>query len=93
MAGESAEMSVEGLHEVLVQRAIRPCKSRVDHRVPLAIDSMSTRGPCDRGDIDNSARPVVLTADLVALLLGELLTRQESPPTGWQRLRRVLRRR
>ena len=93
VAGESAEMSLEGVHELLVRRAIRPCESGLDQRVPLAMVSMPTTGPVTAVDIDNSACPVVLTADLVGLLLGQLLTRQESPPTRWQRLRRALRRR
>ncbi len=89
--GESARVGVEGLHEVLVRRALRPCEPCVDHRVPLATVSVPTSGPVTEGAIDNSMRPIVLTADLVEFLLGDLLRRRQTSPTWWTRLRRMLR--
>lgn len=88
--GESARIGVEGLHEVLVRRALMPCEPCLDQRVPLATVSVPTSGPVTAGAIDNNVRPIVLTADLVEFLLGDLLRRQDTSPTLSARLRRVL---
>ena len=75
---------------MLVRRALRPCEPCLDQRVPLATVSVPTSGPVTAGAIDNSVRPIVLTADLVEFLLGDLLRRRQTSPTWWARLRRVL---
>lgn len=89
-SGEAARTGIEGLHEMLVRRALRPCEPCVDRRVPLAAVSVPTTGPVTARAIDNNVRPIVLTADLVGFLLGDLLRRRETSPTWSARLRRAL---
>jgi hypothetical protein len=86
----SARVGLEGLHEVLVQRVLRPCEPCLDQRVPLATVSLPMSGPVTAEAIDNSVRPIVLTADLVDFLLAELLRQRQTSPTWWARLRRAL---
>ena len=82
----------EGLHSLLVQRAIEPCSRATERELLLAVVTVPASGAITSEHIDNTVRPIVLTDDLVVLLLAELDRRRPSS-SRWSRLRGVVGRR
>lgn len=74
------EAGPDGIHRLLCEYVIRSCPPATDESLVLAAVTVPATEPITAEHIDNSVRPIVVTADLLEALVHAVLAHPPPPP-------------